>query len=168
MTRVVSMSVAAIMISCGATGCVAYFGEPGEHVDRVQGALGEVQVSGTPEIRELRVYDNELFVDLRIQDAVGNWAMVALTIPRDGSDEGLTSLSLRVEDAELLGCSGADEDDWDFDCKSGPGDLDVRAEDRADGVSIDFDGLFSAETCHDLPDDEPTQPVGGSIDIDLI
>jgi hypothetical protein len=153
------------------TGCVGNLGEEGTHVDSVRGTLGEVSVDGTPEVREVRVDGSELFIDLRIQDAYGNWAMFALTIPRDrSSDEvaGSVSLALRPDDAGMVGCSGPDDGDWEFDCV--PDDLDVSTEEMPDGTRVDFGGSFTSEGCGDIPYDTPPEgePFEGSVDVELI
>jgi len=165
---------AALTTLLGASGCVGQMGEEGTRVDSVRGSLGDVAVEGTPEIRDVRLSGSELFIDLRIQDTIGNWAMFQLTIPRDhdrASDEdgvGSTSLALRPGDADMLGCSGPDDGDWDFDCH--PDTLDVAVGEGEDSVQVDFDGEFTSEGCGDIPYHAPPegQDFEGSVDVDLI
>lgn len=166
MTRLFCMTTAAATILLGGLGCTGHLGEEGSRVDSLGGSLGDATFAGTPELREVRIDRNEVYLDLRLQDEAAGWAvMVGVTIPRDRSaeDVGSTTLALRPEDADLVGCSGPDDGDWDFDCK--PDDLSVSVDERGDSVRVDFDGWFSADTCLDLPDDAPDQNVEGSVDL---
>lgn len=171
MTRhlIITTPLAILLI---ASGCVGQMGEEGTHVNSVQGSLGEVSFQGEPEIREVQLSRNELMVDLRIQDLAGNWAMVQLTIPRGDRDDdvGSTSLALRPDDSGMVGCSGPDDGDWEFDCN--PDELDVTVTESPDGdfVRVDFEGDFTNESCGDIPYHAPPegQPVDGSVDVDLI
>jgi len=131
--------------------------------------MGDVSFLGTPEVRETRLNREEFFLDLRLEDEEGNWAvMVGITIPRDRQrgEVGATTLGLRVEDAEMIGCSGLEDGEWDFDCK--PELRTVEVADSGDGVTVDFEGWFTAESCHDYPSDAPADEQGfeGSIGVE--
>jgi len=147
-------------------GCVGSLG--GSDVDVVRGSLGDVDFNGSPEVREVRIRQNEIFVDLRIEDVDHDWAaMIGLTIPR-GEDLPDGSMNLRTEDAEIIGCSGREDGEWDFDCH--PDDYFVDAYGGKDDLRLEFEGTFTDEGCRDLPDDsgDDGQSIDGSVDVDLI
>ena len=157
---------AALPIALFATGCVGTYGPPGD-VDVVHGALGEVEFVGVPEVREVRVGRDELRIDLRIQSPNQGAAMIAIEIPRErgGDAEGL---HLNLAEAEILGCSGPEDEEWEFDCH--PDQYFVDVYEGKDQLELDFEGTFTTEGCGDLPDDAPEggQDFGGHVDVDLI
>ena len=163
--------VAALLFA--ATGCVGQL-ETGQdvevadvHVDSIQGALGEVAFDGQPEIREMRLDRGSLHLDLRLADREQNWAvMVALTIPRSRVTDGIegSRLALRTDEAEMVGCSGPEDGDWDYDCQ--PDDLNVEVVEDKDSLMVDFDGTFTGDGCT-VPYGMPPEPqdVGGSVEL---
>jgi len=161
--RVTHVCVGAVMAVAAAAGCTGELGTAGR-VDSVAGALGAVEVNGAPEIREVTLNGSELYIDLRLRDAAGRFAMIGITIPRDRDAEstGTAALALVAEGADLIGCSGDTEGDWDFDCT--PEEYSVELRSKAERLEVDFTGEFDCETS-----DPPADPtVTGSVDVDLI
>ena len=144
-------------------GCVGTLGD--SEVGRMSGALGEVEFSGAPEIREATLDAHELRLDLRVHNEAGS-AMVGITIPHEGlsGDE----VVFHPERAEMIGCSGEVDDSWDFDCE--PQDFFVDLYGGKESIGVDFEATWTDDDCHDLPEDAPEdgQPVDGYVDVDLI
>jgi hypothetical protein len=154
--------IAVWVVALVASGCMGQLGTEGAHVDSVSGALGEVDVTGTPELWEVSLRGDSLYVEIRRQDALGNHAMVGITIPRDTETERVagTAIALLPENAELIGCSGPVPDDWEFDCT--PDEYTVDIQNKADRIQVDFEGEFDCEG------GAPDPTVEGSVDVDLI
>lgn len=153
---------AAALAALLAVGCVGTLGD--SEVAHVEGSLGEVSFRGPPEVREVRLDRHELVVDLRIESPTGA-AMVGITIPHEGLGEELVFHS---EEARMIGCSGASDGDWDFDCA--PQDFYVDLYAGKDELGIDFEARWTQDDCGDVPDDAPEdgQPVDGYLDVPLI
>jgi len=132
-------------------------------VSHMQGSLGEVDFSGEPEVREMRLDRRSIELDLRIRGADGEgFAMVGITIPHDGLDGD--AIEFHPERAEMIGCSGAEDGDWDFDCE--PGEYFVDVWEGKDAIGVEFEADWD---CDEVPDDAPDgQPVDGYVDVDLI
>lgn len=145
-----------------AVGCVGSLGDTG--VGRVEGSLGEVVFGGEPEIREAVLHHDRLVLDLRIESPSGA-AMIGITIPHEGLDGELV---LHPERAEMIGCSGAADGEWDFDCA--PQEFFVDTYGGKDELGLEFEGRWTEDDCGGLPDDAPEdgQPVDGYLDVDLI
>lgn len=148
------------LVASLAVGCVGSLDDGG--VGRMTGTLGEVSFSGAPELREARLDRRKLRLDLRILSPNGA-AMVGIEIPHEGLDGD--SIEFRTEDAEIIGCSGEEDGEWDFDCE--PQDFFVDVFEGKDNLAVDFEGTWTGE-CRDLPDDAPDQPVDIYVDVDLI
>lgn len=161
MSRLATILAAAAAVALGASGCAGELTE--NHVDAVRGQLGAVAFSGTPEIREVRLSATELHLDLRMHDAVEGWAvMVGVTIPRDTSAEhaGSDVISLQTQNAQMVGCSGASDGNWDFDCE--PDDLDVRVSPLG---YVRFNATFTSDTCRSIPPEDPPEHVAGDVNL---
>jgi len=144
-----------------ALGCVGTLEDA--QVSHMQGSLGEVDFAGEPEIREMRLDRRAIELDLRIPGAGGEgFAMVGITIPHEGLDGD--ALVFHPEDAQMIGCSGARDGDWDFDCE--PGEYFVDVYEGKDAIGVEFEADWD---CDQVPDDAPDgQPVDGYVDVDLI
>ena len=89
--------------------CMGYAGdEAGMQQTMLSGTLGTVDVSSsTPELRELRIDDNGIFLDLRIIEE-DQALMVGLRIPRRINERG--ELEYMTSRAEMIGCAGPEDD----------------------------------------------------------
>lgn len=131
--------------------CTGYAGsEAGMQQNMLRGDLGNVSLEDTPELRELQVTDRGLFLDLRIIEE-DSALMVGLTIPRRLNEAG--ELEFMPEYAEMIGCSGPQDDNWDIDCE--PDDLIVNVVENDGSIAVDFEGTF-----HDCgaPPSDPGDP----------
>ncbi len=139
------------------TGCTGSLGsDQGVAREYLTGSFGDVVVDGVPEIREYYVNRRGLFVDLRIQDWRGHWAMLGIEIPRETERlaDGSRVTTFNVEEAEMIGCSGEVDDDWDFDCPPEEQEAAVLAltSEENGPLRLSFRGTFSATSCGDVPE----------------
>lgn len=133
--------------------CTGYAGnEAGMQQNMLRGHFGNVEVSDAPELRELRIDEHEIFLDLRVIEE-DQALMVGLRIPRRINERG--ELEYRTDRAEMIGCSGPKDDEWDVDCE--PDDLIVNVTDNEGGTTVEFEGTF-----HDCgappPPEDPGDP----------
>ena len=134
--------------------CMGYAGEEaGTQQIMLSGTLGTVDVSSnTPELRELRVDENGIFLDLRIIEE-DQALMVGLRIPRRINERG--ELEYMTSRAEMIGCAGPEDGEWDVDCE--PDDLTVDVTDNEGNIVVEFEGTF-----HDCgappPPEDPGDP----------
>jgi len=159
MGRFASSLAAIAVVALGATGCAGEL-TTGRHVDALEGQLGSVAFSGAPEIRELRLTATELHIDLRLSDPATGAVMVAITVPRDTSAEAAGTTSYLLQNAQMVGCSGHSDGNWDFDCH--PSDLSV---DLSPSGRIQFDATYTADDCGSIDPGDPPQSVGGDVNL---
>ena len=118
--------------------CTGYAGgEAGVQQNMLSGQLGRVNVQGAPEVREIRVDERGIYLDLRVIEP-GNALMVGLRIP--SQINALGEMEYMTERAEMIGCAGPEDDEWDVDCE--PDDLIVNVEDNNGEIAVDFEGTF--------------------------